>query len=100
VQQATGRPAHAQARIAGQRHAAYFLHQDAGFHRRSLVLARPDQFDRVAARSKPDGQPLHGEGDTVDLGRIGFADDADAHGRPRGYMPSIVRPRCASVACR
>ena len=44
-------------------------------------LARPDQFDEVAARAQEAYRPLDGERDPVQLRRPGFGDVGDAHSR-------------------
>jgi len=48
---------------------------------RIRALPRPDQLDRVPCLGQAVRQYGDGQGDTVDLGRIGFADDADEHAR-------------------
>ena len=85
VQVALCRQSEAQAGVAWQGGAReqQLLELDGGRFIRNAVLARAHQLDRVAERSEPACERLHGQGDPVDLRRPGLGDDRYAHAQVR-----------------
>ena len=77
-----GRQPHAQARVAGDGHAGG--QQLIRIGRALLIkdgLRRSDQLQPMPPGAQALDHPRQGEGDAIDLGRVGLGDHGDAHGR-------------------
>ena len=66
--------------------------------RRFARLARPDQLDHVTMRAQVPDRALDGERDAVQLGRLGFGDVGDAHGRTERFRQRFWQSACSEKA--